>query len=67
MKEPSVGHHKGELISKPYSQAPTDALLVRAANGYSFTKAESWAGDDQFFNPEFRRMYAARLLRERGL
>ena len=65
MKEPFIGRHNGIVINLPYSQAPTSALQSRAAGlgamGLSFE------GDAKFYSQDFRKMYAAILLRERGL
>ncbi len=49
---------------KPYSRCCV-ALLLACRVGPIRPNAELAA--DPFYNPEFRRAYAARLLRERGL
>lgn len=49
----------------PYSQAPSGALHFRTIHEPSHVVSlEGGAGE--FYSPEFRRLYAALLLKERG-
>jgi len=68
MREPRVFRHHGVIIDVPYSAAPLSALCDRAA-GYGVRQSSHPdAAQDcaEFFDPDFRRRYAAILLRERG-
>lgn len=53
----------------PYSQAPLHRLRRRAAGGKPRIRFDHPASDgvNEFYSFEFRKMYAALLLRERGL
>lgn len=64
MREPYVGKFDGIEINLPYSQAPTAALQSRAAG--LMRMGPKFEGDAAFYSVEFRKMYAAILLRERG-
>jgi hypothetical protein len=65
MKEPVIEKHNGIVINLPYSQAPTHALQSMAAGRGRMSK--NFEDDVKFYSQDFRKMYAALLLRERGL
>lgn len=63
MKEPEIlWPSQGIVQWTPYSVAPAKSLAFIAAGGG--TKSPT---ADEWFCPDFRRRYAAILLRERGL
>lgn len=64
MKEPIIGKFDGIEINLPYSQAPTAALQSRVAGKGKM--GLNFEGDPKFYSQDFRKMYAAILLRERG-
>jgi hypothetical protein len=64
MKEPFIGKHNGIVINLPYSQSPTNALQSRVAGKGKM--GLNFEDDPKFYSKDFRKMYAAILLRERG-